>query len=313
MLEHIARGVTSSRRDMLGLMASGLAGSVASSAVAADTQKVDFADSRFNVRAFARLSSTLESGKTGYVRYTGKAFGLSAQGVTTPFYGIDGIGAIKALPQESGAIRFLFAEFAIYTDLKSGEPLEQWTNPWSEEKVAVWHQRNGPVNYEISPGPSDKIGKFDKPGGGAPAFTLPWMVDGDRAMFALDVASKRPNPLDPKLYPLESAGEFLHISEHSQYLVSTSDLANSDLPSLKFFGALQSLKPWHPWMKMGQTQGKVFTRMIAQKVEGPEALPANVRAFAERKLPQYMAAPESWTGQYVTAYDLYKQEFPRKP
>lgn len=311
MLEHIASGVSSNRRDLLGLMAASLATGVVPAASAATTSKLDFTDPRFNVRAFARMSSTLEAGKTGYVRYTGKAFGLNADGITTPFYGIDGIGALKALPQETGAVRFLFAECAIYTDLKTGEPLERWTNPWTNESVAVWHQRNGPVNYEISPGPSDKVGKFDKPGGGAPPFTLPWIVDGDRAMFALDVASKRPNPLDPKLYPKESAGEFLNISEHSQYMVSTADLANDNLPSLKFFGALQSLKPWHPWMMLGQTPGKVFTRMIAQKVTGPDALAGNVRAFAEKHLPQYMKAPEAWTGQYVTAYDLFKTEFPR--
>jgi hypothetical protein len=230
-----------------------------------------------------------------------------------PFYGIEGLGCLRALPQETGAIKFLFAECAIYTDVKSGEPLEAWKNPFTDETVAVWHQRNGPVNYEISPGPSGAVGKFEKAEAGAPPFRLPWIIDGDRAMFALDVTSKRPNPLDPKLYRKESSGEVMHISEHSQYMVSAREIADPNLPSVNFFGALQSLKPWHPWMMMGQRPGKVFTRMVSRKAKGTDALPPKVAAYAEKNLPQFLRAPETWTGQYVTAYDLYKQEFPRSP
>jgi hypothetical protein len=312
MLDHLARAALSRRQAVTG--AGGLAALLAAGprAAAADTA-VDFSDPIFNVRAFTKISATLEAGKTGYVHYSGKAFGLNAEGVVTPFYGIEGLGCLRALPQGGGAMRFLFAECAIYTSLKTGQPLETWTNPWTDETLSVWHQRNGPVNYEISPGPSTKLGAFDKSEGASPAFRLPWLIDGDRAMFALDVASKRPNPLDPRLYPRESAGTVLHISEHSQYLVSVAEISDPSIPSVNFFGALQSLKPWHPWMLMGQRPGKVFTRMVARKVKGPDGLPPAVLAYAEKNLAAYLKAPETWTGQYVTAYDLYKSEFPRAP
>jgi hypothetical protein len=308
MLDHVLTTAVG-RRRLLSL--AGAAALPLPRASAATPAALD--DPQFNVEAFARLSATLEPGKTGYVHYWGKAFGIDPGGEVTPFYGIDGVGALKALPQPGGAIRFLFAECAIYTDLKTGAPLETWINPWTQATVPVWHQRNGPVNYEISAGPSAKVGAFERAEGGAPPFRLPWSVKGDRAMFALDVASKRPNPLDPALYPEESTGPVLLISEHSEYMVSLKDLLDPTIKSLQFFGALQSLKPWHPWMKLGTRPGKVFTRMLSEKVAGPEALEPRVFAYAQKHLPQYLVAPETWTGEYKSAYDLYKAEFPRKP
>ncbi|MFM1975219.1 MAG: hypothetical protein RL145_65 [Pseudomonadota bacterium] len=259
-----------------------------------------------NVRTMARLTSTLEPGKTGYVRYQGRAFALLENGSNVAIYDIDGIGALRALPQPNGAIRFLFSEFALYLDLKTGLPLERWTNPITGREVEVWHQRNGPVNYEIAP---DKamFGQFARADGVTnTGFQLPWTIRGPFATFALDVVSNRKNALDPTTWPLESSGETIPTTEHSQYSMLLSDLNNPKLLSLPFFATLQSIKPWHPWMLMGQRPGRVFARMVAQKVSGPEVLPAPSLAYAKQHLSAWMEAPAEWTGQYVTAQAIYK-------
>lgn len=265
-----------------------------------------FDNPRENVRTMARLTSTLEPAKTGFVRYQGKAFGLLEDGRNLPLYDIDGIGALKALPQPDGAVRFLFSEFALYLDPKTGLPLERWTNPVTNREVAVWHQRNGPVNYEISPS-KPMFGSFVRTDGAAgEGFQLPWVVRGPFATFALDVVSNRKNALTPAEWPLESSGETLPTTEHTQYSVLRRDLENPKLLSLPFFATLQSLKPWHPWMLMGQRAGRVFTRMVAQKVVGPEVLPKASLDYARANLGAWMAAPPEWTGQYVTAQAIYK-------
>ena len=258
-----------------------------------------------NVRTMARLTSTLEPGKQGYVRYTGRAYALHADGKNQPMYGIDGIGALRALPQPDGSIRFLFSEFAIYTDLATGKPLERWTNPLGRE-VEVWHQRNGPVNYTLDPAKA-MFGAFARSGPPVQGFQLPWTQIGPFASFAIDAAVDRKNPLSPEEWPLESTGETLPTTEHSQYAVLLSDLADRDRPTLPFFASLQSLKPWHPWMAMGRTPGRVFARLVAQRVSGPEVLPPATLAVAERQLGAFMQAPESWTGAYKTAHAIYKE------
>lgn len=270
-----------------------------------------FDDPRANVRAMARLTSTLEPGKTGFVRYQGKAFALLEDGRNVPLFDIDGIGALRALPQDDGSIRFLFNEFALFCDSATGLPLDRWTNPITRREVDVWHLRNGPVNYALSPDKAS-FGSFTRIDGSAgQGFQLPWIERGPFATFALDVVADRPNPLDPKDWPLESTGPTLPTTEHSQYTMLKRDLADPRLLSLPFVASLQSLKPWHPWMLMGQRPGRIFTRTVAEKVAGPEALPPARLAYARANLAPWMAAPDAWTGTYVTQQSIYKST--RKP
>ena len=266
---------------------------------------------RENVRTMARLTSTLEPGKVGHVRYQGKAFALLDDGRNLPLYEIDGIGVLRSLPQESGAIRFLFSEFALYIDPATGRPLERWTNPVTNREVEVWHMRNGPVNYELAPDKAS-FGAFTRTDGASGAgFQLPWVRRGPFATFALDVVSNRPNALDPAEWPLESSGKALMTTEHSQYSMLERDLTDRRLLSIPFFASLQSLKPWHPWMLMGQRPGRIFTRMVAQKVSGPDVLPPERLAYARANLAAWMEPPAAWTGQYVTQQAIYKAT--RKP
>jgi hypothetical protein len=255
----------------------------------------------------ARLTASLDNRGIGYVRYTGKAFGLLPDGSNLPLYDIDGIGALRALPQPDGAYRFLFNEFALYLDPATGLPLESWANPVTGRKVDVWHQRNGPVNYEISPAKA-MLGNFARADGQkVEGFQLPWRVHGPFASFALDAVANRKNPLEPAEWPLESSGPTLPTTEHSQYTMLRRDLENKRLLSLPFVASLQSLKPWHPWMLMGQRPGRVFTRMSAHKVSGPQVLPAPLLSYAQRHLAEFLEPPAAWTGQYVTAQAIYKQ------
>ena len=301
-------GATLNRRAFLagasGLVAVGSLGAAVPRAGA--SAALDLGDPATNVSIFARISSNTEPGSQGHVLYQGKAFGINEDGRTVPFYGIEGLGSLGAIAREEGAYGFLFNEFAIYTDLETGEPLQTWKNPLSGETVEVWHQRNGPVNYEIHPSKTD-IAFFTlvQRGGG---FRLPWVIDGDEASFRLDSISNRPNPLDPEKWPRESTGATLPISEHSQYFLKLSEINDPALTSLPFRAALQSLKPWHPWMLMGKQPGKVFTVMTARKVSGLDAMTPAVANYASKHLAGFTQAPREWTGEYVTAYSLYQKE-----
>lgn len=268
--------------------------------------RLSFDNPRENVRTLTRLSATLAPGGVGYVRYRGRAFGLPAEGAAFPLYDIDGIGALRAIEQPGGVFRFLFSEFALYLDLATGLPLETWKNPITGRTVEVWHQRNGPVNYALDPAKAS-FGNFARAGDAAPGFQLPWRIIGDRAVFALDVVADRKNPLDPAEWPLESSGPTLPTTEHSQYIVSRADIERRKLPSLPFVATLQSIKPWHPWMLMGQRPGRVFARMVGEKVSGPEVLAPASLAYARKNLSDFMQPPAAWTGEYVTAHAIYKK------
>ncbi|MEO0412839.1 MAG: DUF1838 family protein [Pseudomonadota bacterium] len=263
----------------------------------------DFEDPAKNVAVMARLAGDMSGERAGHVHYSGRAFGTLPGEPIVPLYGIEGMSSTKTLPVEDGKFRFLFSEFAIYTDLETGKPLSKWTNPYTNETLPVWHQRNGPVNFALSP-KMNAFGGFNATQA-APAFRLPWrMIDGT-ASFALDVTSKRKNPLLPEKWPRESSGATMFVSEHSQYFVSPVDLANDAITDLSFHASLQSNKPWHPWMMMGQQPGGVFARLYARKVPGIEALDPSVAEVASTHLASFVEAPAEWTGTYKTAHSIY--------
>ncbi|MGB6230819.1 MAG: DUF1838 family protein [Litorimonas sp.] len=253
----------------------------------------------------ARLAGDLDPAKVGRVHYSGRVFGIVPGEPVRALFGIEGMGTNRIQSMDDGTQRFMFSEFAQYTDLDTGEPLDRWTNPWTEQELDVWHQRNGPVNFALSPA-MNAFGAFEAVDT-APAFRLPWVEHGDISAFALDVVSNRPNALDPAEWPRESTGETLHISEHSQYFVKTEHLVNPSMTSLPFHAALQSNKPWHPWMMMGTRPGKLYTRMVATKVDGLEALPASVAAYARANLSEFLEPAKTFSRQYRTAYSIYKE------
>lgn len=272
----------------------------------------DYRDPLSNVRAMARLAGDLTPNGIGRVHYSGRAFAIVPGEPVRPLYGIEGLGSTRIEPVENNQYRFLFSEFAIYTDLATGRPLDSFANPMTRETVPVWHQRNGPINFALRP-EMNAFGAFDAVDQ-QPAFRLPWVVDGDTASFALDVTSARRNPLPPARWPRESSGEMMHLSEHSQYFVAASELADPGQTSLSFHAALQSNKPWHPWMLMGQRPGYVFTRMTARKVAGLDALPAPVAAYARANLNDWLEPPASWTGSYRSAHAIYAETMtPKAP
>ncbi|GIT35496.1 MAG: hypothetical protein Ct9H300mP4_18150 [Gammaproteobacteria bacterium] len=51
---------------------------------------------------------------------------------------------------EDGSIRRLNKEVIFYTDSRTGQMIDEWTNPWTDEKVKVVHVANDPFNYTIS-------------------------------------------------------------------------------------------------------------------------------------------------------------------
>lgn len=145
-------------------------------AVSSPTRDFAFDDPATNVRTMARLAGHLDPAKQGVVNYSGRAFAVVPGEPVRAIYGIEGMGSNRIQQMEDGSYRFLFSEFAIYTDLQTGEPLDVWTNPVTGETVDVWHQRNGPINFALRPD-MNAFGAFDAVDQ-ASGFYLPWTTVG---------------------------------------------------------------------------------------------------------------------------------------
>ena len=54
-------------------------------------------------------------------------------------------------PERGDGFRMVSRELLFYQDPKTGEIMNQWTNPWTGETVEVLHVANDPVNWGSCP------------------------------------------------------------------------------------------------------------------------------------------------------------------
>lgn len=303
----------SDRRAFLGI---GLAAAAAVPAIAAGQKKIDLTDPVDHVNIFRKFSASAEDGAEVIVHYSGVTFGMVDDTTAIPLYGMEGISPVRSYRLPDGTVRYLAREIAQFTDLATGNVLESWKNPFSEETVEVWPLRNGPLNYAISPNtPVDSGGwkMLTKPPGPSPSkgFYVPVFVEGDDLIMALDAQATRKSPLQPAEWPRESNGPNLVYSEHNTWKAKLADIENPDLHTIPVFAAWHSIKPWRPWMLMGQKPGRIYNHLRARKLTRLEDAPKKLLAYNEKHFPDFLSAPTEWTGAYEDDWTHFKRQ--RKP
>jgi len=280
---------------------------------ASDKRTLDLASPQERLRVFRKLQGSEVDGAATMMHYSGITFGSIEPSAVTPLYGMEGLTFVRSYLQPDGSVRWLANEVAVFTDLVSGDVLEEWRNPYTNETVAVWPLRNGPLNYAVSPTAEMTGGwKLLRP---MPAdvrgFYVPATRVGEDLVVTIDGQATRRNPLSPSEWPRESSGETLIYSEHNTWIAPYAQLASRDVPSPPAIGAWHSHKPWRPWMLMGSTPGQIYSHLVARKIDSLDEAPRQVAAYVTRKFPQFLSAPAEWTGSYRDDWSYFKEQ--RKP
>jgi len=205
------------------------------------------------------------------------------------------VGVKRYEPIEGGWQR-VQREIAFYTDLRSGEILQQWYNPWIQREVRVIPVLNDPVNRRHV---------IDNQGGG-------WGVNhlevGDDIIFSREVPLRYPNPLPHSEYPLHSKDDWYEAMEMFNDFVRRSDLEDPALTSAPSTGSWSRLGPWLPWMEMGKRDGwLVYHGQAVKLAAGVEALPAPVLEAIRRDHPKYLHAPDAWSEPSETSWTFFKK------
>ncbi len=144
---------------------------------------LDLSTPRGNMLAVARMTADLDltKQKTGW--YNGFVSGVRAGEPVKDLFGFAGFGMARLLPHESGTgYRKVLREVGIYYDLKSGEPLEEFLNPYTSEKVRVVPVANDPFNTTIQeyfPPPPNYGGLNATTPPPKVPLQLPWKKQGD--------------------------------------------------------------------------------------------------------------------------------------
>lgn len=272
---------------------------------------LDFRNPIDNLYALVKMHGTFDT-KAVYPAYRGITFGRVGQAAAKPLFGYEGFSTLRADLLPNGHVRWWGKEIAFYTDLRTGIPLERWTNPYTGESVEPMHFLNDhqlavltDTMLEIRfPGQDgeEPAGTFYNPHltsadrrNGALPFVLPWTVEGDLAMVTLEAPLSYKNPLDPAVWKRESSGERINPSESYSFTASLADLENPRLQSANFTGGFARVAPWWPWMLMGQRQGDLFTRAhMWKRTDSLDNVQTTIRRYVEKRFPEYLEPPTRW-------------------
>ena len=277
---------------------------------------IDFASPIWNRDTWARMQGDLnpENERIGYA--AGEVMGVVPGEAVKPLCGFETFLATRLIPQEDGTILRLNKEVIFYTDLHpdpgSRRMIDEWTNPWTDEKVKVVHVANDPFNYTISEwlilAPKDFPKDGSKPEPRKFPLLFPWRRVGDKLVLNTDMHLYYPNALQPDKWPRESGGKMARVSEMMRYWVDVADVENPELTTVPSVGTWTRITPWLPWMLMGQGPGHCLYLGLMAGSSSWDIVPEHVRAFAEERYPHMLSAPMKDEGESISSLEYYARE-----
>lgn len=305
--DSVQRGLLSRRQLAAGLAGAGVAALGASGTASAASRKhkpLDFSDPRDNVYCFGKLWGSYDD--FVYTGYHGTNFALIGDARLEPVFGYTGFGIFRSRLLPNGHVRIIGKECALFTDLATGDVLETWKNPWSGQTVEVYSLFNPALRatfgfempiFEMGEGRETTVMNAAGEAAAIPKrvpFVLPFEVMGDRVLLTWEYIHRYRNPLDPKVYPRESTGEYISPAEHFMFSASYAELADRSLPSANFHAGFFRVGQFWPWMLMGDARvpGYLTARSHSYKLKpGVQNVPPKVLAWCEKNRPDFLEMP----------------------
>ena len=201
-----------------------------------------------------------------------------------------------------GTIQRLCREVILYTDLRSGEVLQEWKNPYLNETVKVVHVDNDPFNYMIEDFlPGAAVLRRPQQGSAAAARALhpalvPARSTGPR--WRSTSTSPIPAPCSPTSGPGSPPGPIAQVSEFFAHHVRVEDLQNREAHArVDYRGTWNRITPWLPWMLMGQMPGHAQYNCFMGNTDDLEQVCAGRCWTTPRRTTRSTSPPRRSTGR----------------
>ena len=274
--------------------------------------EIDFRSPTWNRDAWARIHGDVDPARQKFTACSGTILAVQDGKPVKEILGFETWLVSRLLPLPGGDYRRLNKEVILYRDAHTGELIDEWRNPLTDETVEVVQVANDPFNYTISQflilAPED-FGGEGKPEPRKIPLIFPWKeLNQDTLVLSTDMHLYYPNPLQPDKWPRESSGEMVQVSEMMRYFVSRADLSNPDLTSVHYTGTWNRVTPWLPWMLMGRTPGHCVYMGTMTCSESTDIISPDVLAYAEQHYPQFLTAPSEDYGPSHSSLEHYAAE-----
>ena len=272
---------------------------------------LDLSTPEGNREALARLlgNTNRESTKFGWAE--GIVQGIRPGEAIRDLVGFTMISSAKFLPSEDGvSYPKVLREVGLYTDLETGRILEEWVNPYLNEKVKVIPIANDPFNHVITqyvPQPP-AYGGLNKEKREPVPLQLNWVRRGDTLNLMQHINLFYPSALQPAKWPRESGHPFSRVTEMFLYQIPWADMQNPKLTSVEYGGTWGRTTPWFPWMLMGPTPGHCQYHTFMAGVDDLSKVNQNTLDYVADKYAKYLKAPEEWEEPSLSSLEWYARE-----
>jgi len=278
-----------------------LLGSVAATANA--SAKIDLNTEDGNTAAMRKILCSMEDGKVSYYKWKGKAYSRRMGEADKHLFNVEGMSARACDTVDGGkqgkTYKLVTREILLYTDPKTGKPMEKWNNPFTGEEVEVIHVTNDPVNQ----GPSFPRNKEGK--------TYPWKkkfmgsVDGPIWSLMFDVPLFYHNVLAGDYQ--KQVGGVYHATEMFDFSGDTNSLVNDEFAHTHVDWV--RISDWLPWMMMTGREGAIYIHASGTKEATFEDLQPVMKDYINKYEPKYKEAPPlDDTRKNETSWSTYKDD-----
>lgn len=262
--------------------------------------------------AWARLAGNTDMRSTKYGWYTGIVQGVRPGEAVRDLIGFTGFSCAKLMPNDGGdpGYKKVLREVGYYTDLRSGEIIEEWVNPYFNETVKIVPIANDPFNHTITdfyPAPPSYGGLNQA----APP-KIPMLLDFKRRRDTLNWFSHinlfYPSALQPDKWPRESGGPFSQVTETFLYQIDWEAMQDPSRTSVEYTGTWSRITPWLPWMLMGPTPGNCNYSCFMGAVDDINQIDRKVLDYTQKHFPKFMEAPSEWSDTSLSSLENYARE-----
>jgi hypothetical protein len=247
-----------------------------------------------NMLAMARIVGDLDLTKQKHGWYRGVAMGFRPGEAGRDLFGVMGLGTGRLVPfGDKPGFTNVRRECGYYYDLETGEVLDTWVNPYTNEEVEVLHIANPQINRPLEPvirGArlyDDPVEAEKEP----EPYLLDWQVAGDMLFAEQHAHLYAKNPLDPEVWVRESAGPMVRITDSTSYVCSLADMQNENLTTIPESGKWVHVRPWQPFMLMGAAPGHFMFRCFTGSASNLSDMPPDIVALVQQRNPDFLKAP----------------------
>ncbi len=301
------------------------AGAVSSAAASAATSPslrgpyVDLTTGKGNMLTLARMNSNFDESKVKYGSASGTVFGVRPGEAIRDLFGAEVVSSARAWKQPDGSFRVLHRETVLYTDLKTGEVLSEFRNPYTNEAVKVADVVNDPWNetfeeFERAPPSYGGLNKTAAPE--RKPVVLAWRELGSGLIGATrHIHLNYPSALQPDKWPRESAGKFNQVTEVFAYIVPLKDVQDEKKTSLIYTGTWSRSTPWLPWMLMGQAPGHCWYETTMQGFDSMDGFKPKILTYMQKRYPEMLVPPpkDSWSKPNLSSLEIYARDYKPAP